>query len=95
MTPGLEPPAFEELAKVPWHGLEIVRYKNAILPGSQCQHRRVGNSFKIGVVRGEKINCRLSTPATANDCVVEVGIRQEANHPLFSLLGGLAPDGPY
>jgi hypothetical protein len=46
----------EELAKVPWHSLEIVRYRNAILLGSQCQHRRVRNSLKIRVVRGEKIN---------------------------------------
>ena len=74
----------EELAKVSRHGLEIVRNKNSILLGGQGQDRRVGNPFEVCVVRGEKINCRLSTPATADDRIVEVGIRQEANHPLAS-----------
>lgn len=74
----------KERAKVSRHGLEIVRNKNSILLGGQGQDRRVGNPFEVCVVRGEEINCRLSTPATANDRIVEVGVRQEANHPLAS-----------
>ena len=66
------------------HGLEIVRNKNSILIGSQGQDRRVRNPFKICVVRGEEVDCGLSTPATTHDRKVEVGIRQESNHPLAS-----------
>jgi hypothetical protein len=69
---------------VPRHGLEIVRNKNAILLGGQCQHRRVWDPLKVCVIRGKEIDCWLSTPATANDRIVEVGVCQEANHPLAS-----------
>ena len=66
------------------HGLEIVRNKNAILLGSQRKDRRVRHPFKVCVVRGEEVDCWLSTSATANDRIVEVGVCQEANHPLAS-----------
>lgn len=74
----------KELAKVSRHGLEIVRYKNSILLTGQTQDRRVRDPFKICVVRGEEVDCWLSTPATANDRIVEVGVCEEANHPLAS-----------
>jgi len=74
----------EELAKVPRHGVEIVRYKNAILLSGQSQDRGIRDSLKVCVVRGEEVDCRLSTPATADDRIVEVGVCQEANHPLAS-----------
>ena len=74
----------KELAKVARHGLEIVRYKNAFLLGGQGQDHRVRDTLKICVVRGEEVDCWLSTPATANDRIVEVSVCQEANHPLAS-----------
>ena len=81
---GAGTPFLKERAKVSRHGLEIVGYKNAILLGGQSQDRWVRDTLKICVVRGKEIDCWLSTPATANDRIVEVGVCQEANHPLAS-----------
>jgi len=63
------------------HGLTIVGDKNSIPLGGEREDVGVGNSLQLCFVSGEKVHCWLVTPTTFDDRVVEVGVRQEANHP--------------
>lgn len=73
------------------HRLTIVGDKNSILCRSQRQDFGVGDSFQTGLVRRHKIKSRFVAPTTFDDGVVEVGIRQKADHPSASPRRHLPP----
>ena len=70
---------------------EIGSDKNPVLTRGEGQYLGVGNSFKPGVVRRKKIDCRLTAETPGDDRIVEIGIRQEADHPSVSPRDGLPP----
>jgi hypothetical protein len=73
------------------HGLKIVGDKNSILLRGDRQDFGVGNALQPGLVGGEKTQCRLVAASSFDDGMVEVGIRQESNHPSASPRQHLLP----
>jgi len=74
-----------ELAKVFRHRLEIVGHKNAALLGGDRQNIRIRNSVKLRKVCGQEIDRGFPSQTPGHDCVMEAGIRQEADHSSASL----------
>jgi hypothetical protein len=73
--------SLQEIRKVLRHGLEIVRAENSILLSRLAQDSGIGDSYQLRLAHREEVHRRLTPPTTANDCMVETGIRQEAHHP--------------
>ena len=74
-----------------WHGLTVMRDQNSILLRGEAKHFGVRDSFELGVVRRQKVQCWFAPPTSFYDHVIEVGVRKEANHPLSSRRRNLPP----
>ncbi len=81
----------KEATEVARHRPEIGSDKNLILLRGEGQHFRVRNSFQPRFMGRKKINSWLTTETPRDDCIVETGIRQEADHSLASPRDGLLP----
>ncbi len=67
------------------HRLEIGSDKNPVLMRGEGQHFGVGNSFQLGLMRGKKIDGRLTAETPGDDRVVETGIRQKRTTVSFAV----------
>lgn len=78
-TPGLARVLPSEIAEVLGHRLKIVGYQDA--PGSSRIHEnfRIRNVVEAGCLRTPKIDRWLPSDNRANDGLVEVIVRLEAN----------------
>jgi hypothetical protein len=57
-----------------------MRHKDAILPGSQCEHLGISDALQMGRMSREEIERGLAPQTASHDRMVEAGIRQEADH---------------
>jgi len=73
------------------HGLKVVCDKDSILLRGKGKHLGIRNLLQSRFIRREKIHCGLLPSTTSNDRMVEVGIRQEADHSSASPLQELPP----
>ena len=76
---------------MPRHGLKIVRDENAIQLICQREHLGVGNPLQVRLVRREEVHRGLSAQTAGDDPFVEIGVRQEADHPSGSSRKQLLP----
>lgn len=77
-TPGLTPPLVRNAPLR--HCLAIMGDQDAILLCSEREDIRVRNSLKPRFVSRKEIHCRFAASTTFDNCVVEIGVRQIADH---------------
>lgn len=65
---------FDELAKVPRHGPDIVCNQNPAQRRSNSENFRVRHAFGDHSLRQLEIKCRFSAKNTCDDILVEIGI---------------------
>src|ERR1017187_2624610 len=69
------------------HGARVVRDENTVLIRGKVQHGAVGHSLQPGLNSAQKVEGRFAKANAVDDCLVQIGIRQEtAAHDSLSLI---------